>query len=162
MDNVVAHTGAIEEKRGICGICPAGCWVKVGIRDGRLDSIAADDGQPLGMLCRRGLHAPEIIYSEHRLRYPQKRVGSKGGYEFERITWDEAYDLIVEQFNKIKAESGPEAVAIYTGRGAFELSLCDIFQPEGVARCRRPQVCCFPSARPTPWGSGPCATSRSP
>ena len=41
---------SLVEKRGICGICPAGCWVKVGIEDGRLVSIAADAGHPLGML----------------------------------------------------------------------------------------------------------------
>jgi len=114
---------------GICGICPAGCWVKVGIRDGRLETIAPDQGHPLGMLCKRGEHAPEIVYSPDRLRHPMKRVGPKGTNDFEQISWDEAYDLIVENFERIKDESGPEATAIYTGRGAFELSLCDMYQP---------------------------------
>ncbi len=95
--------------------------------------IRPDTSHTLGMICRRGRHAPEIVYSEHRLRYPQRRVGPKGSYKFERIGWDEAYDLIAENLNKIKTESGPEAVAIYTGRGSFELSLCDMYQPKGVA-----------------------------
>ncbi len=123
----------LEWKRGICGICPAACWVEVDLRDGRLVDIRPDGSHPLGMICRRGQHAPEIIYSEHRLRHPLKRVGPKGTYEFERITWDQAYDLIVENLNRIKRESGPEATAIYTGRGGFELSLCDMYQPKGVA-----------------------------
>ncbi|NIU68383.1 MAG: molybdopterin-dependent oxidoreductase, partial [Actinobacteria bacterium] len=60
--------------------------------------------------------------------------GPKGSHDsFERITWDEAYDEIVDRLETIKAESGPEAVAIYTGRGAFELSLCDFYQPKGAA-----------------------------
>ena len=113
------------EKRGICGICPAGCWVRVGIEDGRLVSIAADQGHPLGMLCKRGEHAPEIVHSEQRLRYPLRRRGPKGGFDFERITWDEAYEEITTALFRIRDESGPEAVSIYTGRGAFELSLCD-------------------------------------
>ena len=48
----------VEEKRGICGICPAGCWVKVGVKDGKLVSIEPDSGHPLGMICRRGSTLP--------------------------------------------------------------------------------------------------------
>ena len=33
-----------------------------------------------------------------------KRVGPKGSHEFERITWDQAYDEIVRRLNEIKAE----------------------------------------------------------
>ena len=107
----------------LCGICPAGCWVEVGFDDGRLVDIRPDSGHPLGMICRRGQHAPEIVYSKHRIPSPLKRVGPKGTLDFEPISWDEAYDIIVDHLNKIKAESGPEAVAIYTGRGAFEFCL---------------------------------------
>jgi cysteine desulfurase NifS len=105
------------------------------------------------MICRRGQHAPEIIYSNHRLKYPMKRVGPKGTHEFERINWDEAYDIIVENFNKIKKESGPEAVAVYTGRGAFELSLCDMYQPKGVAVSSASNVL-FPFGSPNTMGVG--------
>jgi cysteine desulfurase NifS len=123
----------VERRQGLCGVCPAGCWVEVDISDGKLTDIRSYTGHNLGMICHRGKHAPDIIYSEHRLKYPIKRNGPKGSYEFERITWDEAYDIIVKNLKKVKAESGPEAVAIYTGRGAQELSLCDMFQPKGVA-----------------------------
>ncbi|MFQ5664715.1 MAG: molybdopterin-dependent oxidoreductase, partial [Terriglobia bacterium] len=146
-------TEELAVKRGICGICPAGCWVKVGIREGKIETIAPDDGHPLGMICRRGEHAPEMIYSDHRLRNPQKRKGPKGTYEFDQITWEEAYDIIVEQLNKIKQESGPEAVAIYTGRGAFELSLCDTFQPKDVAASSASSVL-FPFGSPNTMGVG--------
>jgi len=140
-------------ERGICGICPAGCWVEVRKDDGKIVDIRPEKGHPLGMICRRGEHSPEIIYSEHRLKYPMKRVGPKGTHEFERISWDEAYDLIVENLNRIKAESGPEAVAIYTGRGAFELSLCDMFQPKGVAVSSASNVL-FPFGSPNTMGVG--------
>ena len=108
------RSGELVTKRGICGICPAGCWVEVGLRDGRLETIAQDETHALGMICRRGRHAPEIIYSENRLRHPMKRKGPKGTHEFERISWDDAYELIVQQLQRIKTESGPEAVSIST------------------------------------------------
>jgi cysteine desulfurase NifS len=149
-----ARERAVTWKRGVCGICPAGCWVEVGLDDGgRLVDIRPERGEPLGMICRRGAHAPEIVYSEHRLRHPLRRVGAKGAHGFERITWDGAYDLIVDRLHAIKAESGPEAVAIYTGRGAFELSLCDFYQPEGVAVSSASNVL-FPFGSPNTMGVG--------
>jgi len=143
----------LKWKKGICGICPAGCWVEVGLQDGKLVDIRQDNSHSLGMICRRGEHAPEIIYSEHRLKFPMKRKGPKGSHDFERISWDEAYDIIVKKLNKIKTESGPEAVSIYTGRGAFELSLCDMFQPEGVAVSSASNVL-FPFGSPNTMGVG--------
>ncbi len=140
-------------KKGICGICPAGCWVEVALDNGRLVDIRADRDHPLGMICRRGRHAPEIVYSEHRIRYPMKRTGPKGQRAFERITWDEAYDIIVGALQQIKRESGPEAVAIYTGRGAFELSLCDLLKPREAAVSSASGIL-FPFGSPNTMGVG--------
>ncbi len=142
-----------EWKPGICGVCPAGCWVEVALRDGRLTDIRPDTSNTLGTICRRGQHAAEIVYSEHRLSLPLKRVGPKGTREFEPITWDEAYDIIAGKLNRIKSESGPEAVAIYTGRGAQEQSLCDMFQPLGVSVSSASNVL-FPFGSPNTMGVG--------
>jgi cysteine desulfurase NifS len=140
-------------KKGICGICPAGCWVEVGLEDGKLMEMRPDPSHPLGMICGRGKHAAEIVYSKHRIQYPMKRVGAKGTYDFERITWDEAFELITRDLQQIKEESGPEAVAIYTGRGTFEASLCDMFQPKGVAVSSASNVL-FPFGSPNTMGVG--------
>ncbi len=149
---VSGQTGSTV-RRGICGVCPAGCWIEATIRDGRLESVAADPSHPLGMLCRRGRHAPEIVHSEHRLSRPMRRTGPKGTHAFEAISWDEAYDRIVERLEALKRELGPESVAIYTGRGAFELSLCDMFQPKGVAVSSASSVL-FPFGSPNTMGVG--------
>lgn len=140
-------------RKGMCGICPAGCWVEVEVRDGRLTDIRKDPSHPLGMLCRRGEHAAEIVHSDHRLKFPLKRKGPKGTHDFERISWDQAYEVIVANLGRIKRESGPEAVAIYTGRGTFELSLCDVFQPKGVAPSSASSVL-FPFGSPNTMGVG--------
>lgn len=145
-----------EWRRGLCGICPAGCWVEVALQGGEIVGIRADTTHPLGMICKRGEHAPEIIYSDQRLKYPLKRVAPKGTTDneaFERISWDQAYEIIAENLKKIKYESGPEATCIYTGRGAFELSLCDIFQPKGVAVSSASSVL-FPFGSPNTMGVG--------
>lgn len=143
-----------NQKRAICGICAAGCWVIVTYDDeGRIASVRADETSPLGAICKIGELSRDVVYSPDRLPYPMRRKGPKGTYEFERISWDEAYDAIVERLNRVKAESGPEATAIYTGSGSFELSFCDIFQPEGVPVSSAASVL-FPFGSPNTLGVG--------
>lgn len=143
-----------SEKRGICGLCAAGCWVVASYdSDGRLTAVVPDRTSPYGMLCRAGELAPAAIYSPERLLYPLRRRGAKGTFNFERISWEAAYQLIVDQLQRIKAESGPEATAFYTGSGSFEPALCDIFQPAGVAVSSASSVL-FPFGSPNTLGVG--------
>ena len=143
-----------NQKRAICGICPAGCWVKVNYDEsGKLDEVRPDDSSPLGVICTLGQHSKDIVYSKDRLKYPLKRKGPKGSFEFERISWDEAYETIVSRMQSIKQESGPEATAIYTGRGSFELAMCDVFQPKNVAVSSASSVL-FPFGSPNTLGVG--------
>lgn len=113
----------------------------------------ADESSVYGTICRLGEHSAEIVYSKDRLLYPVRRKGPKGSYDFERISWDEAYNIIVDRLNKIKSEHGPEAVSIYTGRGGFELAMCDIYQPKGVTVSSTSSVL-FPFGSPNSMGVG--------
>ncbi|UCF05912.1 MAG: IscS subfamily cysteine desulfurase [bacterium] len=143
-----------KEKHAICGICSTGCWVVVSLDErGRIIGVRADEGTPMGSLCELGKHSPDIVYSENRLLYPLKRKGKKGTYEFERISWDEAYDTIAGKLTAIKERYGAEATAIYTGVGSFELSMCDVYQPKGVAISSASSVL-FPFGSPNTMGVG--------
>ncbi len=143
-----------EERRALCGICPAGCWVIVSYDGrGRLAAVRADESSPLGMLCRLGEHSPEIVYSPNRLRTPLRRKGPKGTFDFEPVSWDAAFDYLVSALQRIRTDYGPEAAAIYTGRGSFELALCDVFQPAGVAVSSASSVL-FPFGSPNTMGVG--------
>ena len=111
----------------ICGICPGGCGVNVELIDGKVEKILPVKGHPVGVVCIRGIHSKEIIYSKDRLKYPLLRVGDKGEGKFERITWDEALDRIVHKFCKTRDEFGAQAVMSYFGRGSFDTNLVDVF-----------------------------------
>jgi cysteine desulfurase NifS len=143
----------IEERDGLCGICPAGCWIRARLRDGALESVAPLPDHPLGLMCRIGRSAPEIVHDPDRLRYPLRRSGPKGTHAFERISWEEAYDLLVGKLQGIKAAYGAEAAAIYTGRGSFDMAMCDLFQPQGVAVSSASSVL-FPFGSPNTLGVG--------
>ncbi|MEA1992219.1 MAG: molybdopterin-dependent oxidoreductase [Thermodesulfobacteriota bacterium] len=125
--------------------------------EGRLVEVRPDESSELGVICKLGEHSAEIVYSKDRILYPLQRTGEKGSYDFERISWDEAYDIIVNKLTEIKEKHGPEATAIYTGSGSFELSMCDVYQPKGVAVSSASSVL-FLLALPTPWASARCAT----
>lgn len=138
---------------GLCGICPAGCWVRAEIEDGRIASVEPLPDHPLGMICEIGRHSPSIVHDPQRLQTPLRRVGKKPGYEFEAIGWDEAYQILVDRLQRLKAEHGPEAAAIYTGRGSFDMALCDFFQPADVAVSSASSVL-FPFGSPNTLGVG--------
>ena len=143
-----------NERRVICGICPAGCWVRASFDShGRMVEVRPDTESDLGMICEIGRRSPQIVYSPDRLLHPLLRSGPKGGYEFTRISWDQAFDTIVSKFTSIKKAYGAEATAIYTGRGSFELSECDVFQPQGVAVSSASSVL-FPFGSPNTLGVG--------
>ncbi len=142
-----------REVNTICGICPAGCWVTAKLTDGRLVKVSARNDHPLGMICRLGEHSPEMVYSSDRLKTPMLRKGPKGTYDFEPVTWDRAYEIITDNLNRTKKKYGPKATAIYTGRGSFDLALCDLFQPKDTAVSSASSVL-FPFGSPNTFGVG--------
>ncbi|MBI9074881.1 MAG: molybdopterin-dependent oxidoreductase [Desulfatibacillum sp.] len=152
-----------EAKHGICGLCfhSPGCGVTVHFdEDGKIDSLKPDPSVPMGdVLCPIASSAREIVYSDKRLTHPLKRVGPKGTYEFEPITWDEAYDTIVTKLNGLKEKYGPESVGFYAGTGTYERSYKDAFQLKGSEIYLASSIL-FPFGSPNSFGVGaPCYTS---
>ncbi|MCP4754552.1 MAG: hypothetical protein GY866_27025 [Proteobacteria bacterium] len=74
-------------KRGtiptICGVCDAGCGVNVRRVDGKIVRQSPLENHPFSTICPRGARAEEVIYSEDRLLYPQRRIGERGEGLFE-------------------------------------------------------------------------------
>lgn len=138
---------------GLCGVCPAGCAVKITIENGRICRTAPLKGHPQGVCCPRGTHAAEIIYSPDRLRYPLKRIGPRGAGHFVRVSWDEALDAIADQLKTIALQYGPQSVCMYTGRGTFERSLWELLSPAGVRESSAWNLL-FPFGSPNTTGVG--------
>ncbi len=107
---------------GACrGNCDGGCYLNVHVRDGRVvRTTAGSFPEPeYDRICPRGLTQVGRIYSSKRLQYPMKRVGERGSGEFERISWDEALDTIVEKWKGFSDEYGPGSMAVLYGSGNY-------------------------------------------
>jgi anaerobic selenocysteine-containing dehydrogenase len=153
----------LRKKYGVCGICfhSPGCGAIVHFDEqGKIDRLEPDPDAPSGnVLCPIAGSVKEIVYSESRLKHPLKRVGPKGTFEFEEISWDEAFDTIVDNLNKLKKTYGPETVGFYTGTGSYERSFKDIYQLKGSEIYLSPSIL-FPFGSPNTFGVGaPCYTS---
>ncbi len=153
----------MEKKYGICGLCfhSPGCGVVVHFdEENKIDRLEPDPDAPVGkILCPMASCAKQIIYSDARLKHPLKRVGPKGTHEFEEITWDEAFDIIVDKLNEIKETHGPEAVGFYAGTGSYERSFKDVYQLQGSEIYLASSIL-FPFGSPNTFGVGaPCYTS---
>ncbi|MEK7317160.1 MAG: molybdopterin-dependent oxidoreductase, partial [Candidatus Eisenbacteria bacterium] len=108
----VTYPADLAWKKAPCRFCGTGCGVEVGIKDGRAVAVRGDQASPVnkGLLCVKGYHLPAFLYGEDRLTHPLLRQPD-GSYE--RISWDEALDLIATKYQEALAASGPESVAIY-------------------------------------------------
>ncbi len=98
-----------EVTRTVCTYCGVGCNLDVATVDGEIKSILApyDAEVNQGHTCLKGRYAFKFYDHPDRLRSPLiKRNG-----EFEEVSWDEAYDFIVEKFTDIKTQHGPDAIA---------------------------------------------------
>lgn len=95
--------------------CPDTCSLSVTVDAGRITKVDGSHRNPLtnGYICAKVRRYPQRIYSPLRVLYPQRRIGAKGEGRFERISWEEATDVIVRRFTEIIAHDGAEAIVPY-------------------------------------------------
>jgi len=103
--------------RSTCGFCYAGCGILVHVENGKPVKIEGDPESPVnkGLLCEKALASLEYLYHPERLRHPLKRKGNRGEGKWQRISWDEALDIVSERLQSAKKESGPESVVFIHG-----------------------------------------------
>ena len=101
-----------------CRFCGTGCGVTVAVKDNR---VVATHGDPQaevnkGLNCVKGYFLSKIMYGEDRLTAPLLRM--KGGKyakdgEFERVSWDTAFDVMAQQFKRALKDKGPTSVGMF-------------------------------------------------
>lgn len=91
--------------------CPRNCYDTCSIvsyvKDGVLEFVegAPESTFTHGGLCVKGYAYPRTVYSPDRIKYPMKQVG-RGSGNWQRISWDEALDMISDKILEIKEKDG--------------------------------------------------------
>lgn len=98
-----------ETTRTVCTYCGVGCNLEVATSNGEILSIQSpyEAEANAGHTCLKGRYAFKFYNHPDRLDSPMiKRNG-----EFEKVSWDEAYDHIASELTRIKSSNGPDAIA---------------------------------------------------
>lgn len=99
-----------EKIRSTCPYCGVGCQQWLHVQDGKIVKVTGvEEAQPnKGHLCVKGRFGYDFIYSQERLQTPLIR--NKDG-SFRKSSWEEAFDLVADKFQKIINKNGPDALA---------------------------------------------------
>ncbi|CAG1018151.1 periplasmic nitrate reductase NapA [Burkholderiaceae bacterium] len=108
-----------------CRFCGVGCGVNVAVKDGRVVATHGDIKAEVnrGINCVKGYFLSKIMYGSDRLTQPLLRMRD-GRYhkegEFQPVSWDQAFDVMAEQFKKALAKNGPSGVGMF-GSGQWTI-----------------------------------------
>jgi len=108
----------VQWDKAPCRFCGTGCGVTVAVKDNRVIATQGDPQAEVnrGLNCIKGYYLSKIMYGEDRLTTPLLRM-KDGRYakdgEFERVSWDQAFDVMAEQFKRVLKEKGPTAVGMF-------------------------------------------------
>ncbi len=108
--------------------CPSTCALDVELIDertiGRVHG-AKDNDYTAGVICAKVARYAEREHHKDRLLHPLRRIGTKGGGQFEKISWDDALDLVAEKFLQAEQRHGAESVWPYYYAGTMGLVMRD-------------------------------------
>lgn len=94
--------------------CGGRCPLKVHVKDGVVVRIeGGGEEELLYRACLRGRAYRQRLYDPNRLKYPQRRVGERGEGKFERISWDEALNIVAGELKRVKKIHGNSAILFF-------------------------------------------------
>lgn len=96
-----------------CNLCEAMCGLEIQLENDQITSIAGDKNDPFsrGHICPKAVALKDIYEDPNRLRTPVKRTPQG----WQKISWEEAMDAVVEGIQRTQAQYGHDAVALYQG-----------------------------------------------
>lgn len=126
-DSAEAAEAGTAPHRFHCGInCGSSCLLAVERADDGTVRVHPDwpDGAPSPGQgpCRIGLGMTRWQGGPERLLHPLRRVGSRGSGRFERVSWDDALDLLADCLRSTIDTYGNEAIYLAYGTGVHSVT----------------------------------------
>ncbi|MCL5103467.1 MAG: formate dehydrogenase subunit alpha [Armatimonadetes bacterium] len=99
-----------QKVRTTCTYCGVGCQFDLNVWNGRVVGVTTKNDNPVNgpWLCVKGRFGYEFIHNADRLTKPLVRRDG----ELVEASWDEALDYVAKRLTQIKAESGPDSIAL--------------------------------------------------
>ncbi|HHC4813372.1 dimethylsulfoxide reductase subunit A [Klebsiella michiganensis] len=128
--------------------CGSRCPLRMHVVGGEIKYVETDntgddsyDGLHQVRACLRGRSMRRRVYNPDRLKYPMKRVGKRGEGKFEKISWEEAFDTIASNMQRLIKEYGNESIYLNYGTGTLGGTLTRSWPP-GKTLIARLMNCC--------------------
>ncbi|MEY4147650.1 MAG: hypothetical protein RL652_80, partial [Pseudomonadota bacterium] len=140
-----------KKVRTTCSYCGVGCNLEASIKNNKVVSIDTPKETEVnaGHTCIKGRYAFGFYDHPDRLRTPLIKRNGK----FEKASWDEAYDLIKSEFNRIIKNHGPDAIAgISSARCTNEENYLFQKMIRAVVGTNSVDCCARICHSPTAWG----------
>lgn len=97
--------------------CYSTCTMRVYVKDGRVRTIEPhpdNRATPEGV-CLKGLSYVERLVSPERILFPLLK--NKSNSSFNRISWDQVFEILSEKLIYFKKSYGPQSILFYSGSG---------------------------------------------
>ncbi|MFG1909321.1 molybdopterin-dependent oxidoreductase [Kribbella sp. NPDC048928] len=100
-------------RRTACNLCEAICGVLVTVENGRVTDIRGDKSDPLsrGHICPKAVALRDLQEDPDRLTTPVRKTPDG----WQDISWEAAYELVVDRLSAIQQEHGRNSVGVYLG-----------------------------------------------
>ncbi len=101
-NNTKTGTGKSHDVATLCEMCVNKCAALARVENGIVTKLNPNPKFPKSknMLCARGNAGIQALYDPDRLKQPMIRIGEKGEGKFKAVTWDEAYEAILNGTDK--------------------------------------------------------------
>ena len=114
----------MKEYKSVCPYdCPDACGLILIVDENKVTKVRGNKEHAFtrGTLCPKMAHYERVIHSPKRLKTPLRRIGKKGigPDQFTPISWDEALERIVENFNHTINTYGSESILRYSYAGTM-------------------------------------------
>lgn len=100
-----ARPWALRKVPSVCSFCPTQCQIDINVQGNEIFRVTSDDQGTVnnGNLCIGGFFSYGYVGSSKRLTEPLM--------DHLQVSWETAFNKVVEELERIKQESGAEAIA---------------------------------------------------
>ncbi len=136
--------------RTTCPYCGVGCQMNLNVKDGYIYRVDApfEAAPNFGMLCVKGRFGTDYVRHPGRIRTPLIRANKEEGRSAKPVwreaDWDEALELVAEEFHRITTQHGGDSLAGYASAKAtnednyvFQKLMRAIIGTNNVDHCAR-------------------------